>query len=153
LLNILYSKSGKQNHRRRTDVSSEATDPLTLKAAADLAVERASEQLRRLLRQAVGRLRPFPPFPGAFFTNAIEVEPLGTADPSRGCIVVCSDGELYELRMGVDFESIALGMDDPVSLRSEELHPLELHPCDYINYAHGALTAVVERLLEQEEGA
>src|SRR5437660_1020368 len=63
-------------------------DPMALKEAADDVVERAAEGLRALLQQAVARLRPFPSFPGAFFTNAIEAEPNGAADPSRGCVVV-----------------------------------------------------------------
>lgn len=132
-------------------MSLEAANPLALKAAGDLAVERAARQLSQLLHDAVAHLRPFPPFPGAFFTNAIEVEPRGPVDSNRGCVVVCEDGDLYELRMGVDLESAALGLADPVSLRSEELHKLDLHPCDYVLYAHAALTAVIERLLEQTE--
>ena len=80
-------------------------DPLQTKAAADEIVERAAEQLGELLRLAATRLRPFPPFPGAFFTNAIEAEPDGAADVDRGCVVVCEDGELYELQMGVDLRA------------------------------------------------
>jgi len=124
-------------------------DPMALKEAADEAVERAADGLRALLEEAVARLRPFPPFPGAFFTNAIEAEPDGAADVGRGCVVVCEDGELYELRIGVDLEEAALGgFDDPVSLRKEELHKLDLHPRDYVVYAYNALTAVTEKQLE-----
>ena len=125
-------------------------DPLEAKAAADRIVEQAAEQLRALLLEAAARLRPFPPFPGAFFTYALEAEPNGAADVDRGCVVVCEDGELYELQMGVDLESAALGgFEDPVSLRKEELKKLDLHPRDYIVYAYNALTAVTEKLLEQ----
>lgn len=129
-------------------------DPMEIKSQADLVVERAAGQLQRLLHEAVLRLRPFPPFPGAFFTNAIEAEPEGAADAARGCIVVAEDGELYELRIGVDLEGAAFGgFEDPVSLRKEELHPVDLHPRDYIVYAFNALTAVTERLLERSQGA
>lgn len=124
-------------------------DPLTLKAAGDIAVGRAAQQLKRLVQEAAARLRPFPPFPGAFFTSAIEIEPSGGGATDLGCVVVGEDGELYELRMGVDLESLSLGLSDPVSLRTEELHPLDLPPADYIAYAHGALTALVERLMER----
>lgn len=128
----------------------DAVDPLQAKAEADLVVEQAASRLRDLLRAAALRLRPFPPFPGAFFTNAIEAEPDGAADVDRGCVVVCEDGELYELQMGVDLESAALGgFEDPVSLRKEELKKLDLHPRDYIVYAYNALTAVTEKLLDQ----
>jgi hypothetical protein len=133
-------------------MASEEVEPLAVKAAADLAVERAAGQLRRLLHEAVARLRPFPPFPGAFFTNAIEAEPEGATTIDRGCVVVCEDGELYELEIGVDLESAAIGgFEDPVSLRKEELKKLDLHPRDYIVYAYNAITAVTERLLEQSE--
>jgi hypothetical protein len=127
-------------------------DPLAAKAQADLVVERAAAELRELLHGAVARLRPFPPFPGAFFTNAIEAEPDGMAGVDRGCVVVCEDGELYELLIGVDLDELALtGLDDPVSLRREELRALDLHPRDYVVYAYNALTAVVEKLLENKE--
>lgn len=127
-------------------------DPLARKAHADLLVDRAAAQLRRLLHEAAAELRPFPPFPGAFFTNAIEAEPEEAAGSQRGCVVVCEDGELYELQIGVDFESLALtGLEDPVTLRKEELIKLDLHPRDYIPYAYMALAAVTEKLLEQQE--
>jgi hypothetical protein len=123
---------------------------MALKQQADRLVERTAVDLRTMLLEAAARLRPFPPFPGAFFTNAIEAEPDGAAESDRGCVVVCEDGELYVLQIGVDMESLALGgADDPVSLRKEELHRLDLHPRDYIVYAYNALTAVVERLMER----
>jgi hypothetical protein len=129
-------------------------DPMALKVEADRIVERAAADLRARLQQAVARRQPFPPFPGAFFTNAIEAEPDGATRADRGCIVICEDGELYELRIGVDLESLALGgFEDPVSLRKEELIPIDLHPRDYIVYAYNALTAVVERLMEQASEA
>jgi hypothetical protein len=131
-------------------MAARSEDPLAAKAQADLVVERAAEQLRELLQQSVARLRPFPSFPGAFFTNAVEAEPDGAANPSNGCVVVAEDGELYELRIGVDLEGAAFGgFEDPVSLRKEELHQLDLHPRDYIVYAYNALTAVTELLLER----
>ena len=130
----------------------ERPDPLDLKTQGDVIVERAAEQLRRLLHRAVAELDPFPSFPGALFTNAIEAEPGGAADPDRGCVVVGEDGELYEFQIGVDFEGVALsGFEDPVSLRKEELAKLELHPRDYIVYAYNALGAVVEKLLERQD--
>jgi hypothetical protein len=131
-------------------MAAETPDPLATKAEADRLIEHAAGELRRLLLEAVSRLAPFPAFPGAFFTNAIEAEPGGAGDPSRGCVVVAEDGELYELRIGVDLDVAAFaGFEDPVSLRKEELHRLDLHPRDYIVYAYNSLTAVLEALLEQ----
>ena len=130
-------------------MSKQETDPLAHKAHADLIVERAAEQLRGLLREAVQKLDPFPPFPGAFFTFGIEVEPGGLVSADRGCVVLGPDAELYELEVGTDFSQ---DLGDPVAAREEKLEKLDLHPCDYVVYAYHALTRVVELLLEQAEG-
>ena len=124
-------------------------DPMARKAQADMALERAALQLRQLLEEAAKQLRPFPPFPGAFFTNAIEVESEAAADPERGCVVVCEDGELYELKISIDFSD---DQADPVQARDEKLTKLEdLHPRDYVLLAYEALTRVTEHLLERTE--
>jgi hypothetical protein len=127
-------------------------DPLVQKAKADAAIERAAQSLRQLLQEAVARLDPFPPFPGAFFTLAIEAEPDAASHADRGCVVVGPDGELYELTMGLELPPGPGEPADPVSMRKEEMKPLELHPRDYVVYAYNALTRVVEILLEQGEG-
>jgi hypothetical protein len=127
-------------------------DPLALKAEADAAVERAAQTLRQLLQEAVARLDSFPPFPGAFFTLAIEAEPDAASHADRGCVVVGPDGELYELTMGLELPPGPGEPADPVSMRKEEMKRLELHPRDYVVYAYNALTRVVEILLEQGEG-
>jgi hypothetical protein len=129
-------------------MTGEDSDPLVHKAHADLIVERAADQLRRLLNEAVQKLDPFPPFPGAFFSYGIEVELPSFANPERGCVVLGPDAELYELELSIDFSEDA---GDPVAARDERLNKLELHPCDYVVYAYHALTKVVELLLEQAE--
>jgi hypothetical protein len=133
-------------------MTAEDFEPLAQKAQADAVVEGAALRLRELLREAVRHLDPFPPFPGAFFTYAIEAEPAAAAHAERGCVVVCPDGELYELVMEMELPSFADEPADPVSLRKEELKRLDnLHPRDYLVYAYNALTRVVEILLEQQE--
>jgi hypothetical protein len=129
----------------------EEFNPLAYKAQADAVVEQAAEHLRRLLHEAVSRLDPFPPFPGAFFTLAIEAEPDAASHADRGCVVVGPDGELYELVMGLELPPGPGEPADPVSLRKEELKRLDLHPRDYVVYAYNALTRVVEILAEREE--
>ena len=125
-------------------------DAMGRKAQADLVLERTALQLRQLLTEAAYQLRPFPPFPGAFFTNAIEVEAAAAETPERGCIVVCEDGELYELEMSVNFSD---EVTDPVQARDEKLTKLEdLHPRDYIALAYEALNRVTEQLMEQGRG-
>jgi len=122
-------------------------DAMARKAQADMALERAAIQLRQLLEEAAAELRPFPPFPGAFFTNAIEVESDFSQDAEHGCVVVCEDGELYELKMSIDFSD---DQADPVQARDEKLTKLEnLHPRDYVVLAYEALTRVTEHLMER----
>jgi hypothetical protein len=131
-------------------MAQEEIDPLARKAQADLVVERAAEQLGRIVRDLAFRLQPFPPFPGAFFTEAIEVEPDAAGSTERGCVVICADGELYELIMGMEYDSPEAFID-PVAARKEELRKLDLHPRDYVVYAYNAITALTETLLERAE--
>ncbi len=130
-----------------------AQRPLDYKHEADAALERAADRLRALLQEAAALLDPFPPFPGAFFSYGIEVDAPGAESPERGCVVLAPDGELYEMRMGNDVPQFDFEMADPVALRSEELKPLDLHPRDYLIYAHTALAKVVELLLERDEAS
>jgi hypothetical protein len=126
------------------------TGPLERKAAADLVVDRAAQQLRLLLAEAAKELRPFPPFPGAFFTNAIEVTVEGVGRPEFGCIVVAEDGELYELEIKIDFGEEFGDVIDPVQARDETLKKLDrLHPRDYVVLAYDALAQISELLLER----
>lgn len=128
------------------------TDPLERKAAADLVIDRAALQLRTLLQEAARELRPFPPFPGAFFTNAVEVNLEGVERPDLGCVVVAEDGELYELEMKIEFGEEFGDVIDPVQARDETLKKLEeLHPRDYVVLAYNALTQLTELLLEGTE--
>ena len=129
-----------------------AGDPLAYKSEADAVLERAADRLHTLLQEAIARLDPFPPFPGAFFSYGIEVEAPGLESGDVGCVVLAPDGELYELKMGQDVPELEFEMTDPVALRQEELKPLNLHPRDYVIYAYNALTKVAELLLEREAG-
>jgi hypothetical protein len=125
------------------------TDALARKAQADLIIDRTAQQLRLLLQEAAKELRPFPPFPGAFFTNAVEVNLEGVERSDLGCIVVAEDGELYELEVMIEFGEEFGDVSDPVQARDETLKKLEdLHPRDYIVLAYNALTQLTELLLE-----
>jgi hypothetical protein len=125
------------------------SDALARKAQADLIIERTAQQLRLLLEEAAKQLRPFPPFPGAFFTNAIEVRLEGAEHADFGCIVVGEDGGLYELEVKIDFGD-EFGGVDPVQARDESLRKLEdLHPRDEIVLLYNALSQVTELLLER----
>lgn len=128
----------------------EENDPLEFKNEADAVLERAAARLHSLLKEAVGRLDPFPPFPGAFFSYGIEVEVPGVVLPDVGCVVLGQDGELYEMKIGQDVSALDMEVSDPVALRQEELKPLDLHPRDYLVFGYDALVKVVELLLERE---
>lgn len=133
-------------------MTEEPFDPLARKAQADLIVDRAAEQLRRIVKDLTARLDPFPPFPGSFFNYGIEIEPEAAARTDRGCVVLGQDGEFHELLIGVDLEGMDFdGYADPVSMRKEEMKKLTLHPRDYVVYAHSAITILTEMLLEREE--
>jgi hypothetical protein len=124
------------------------SDALARKMQADLIVERAAQQLRVLLEETAKALRPFPPFPGAFFTNAIEVNLEGVERSDLGCIVVAEDGGLYELEMKIEFGEDVVDM---VQARDETLTKLDdLHPRDEVVLAYNALTQITELLLERE---
>jgi hypothetical protein len=129
-------------------------DPLEMKYDADAVIERAADRLRAILLDAVARLDPFPPFPGAFFSYGIEIEAPGVESPQRGCVVLGQDGEFYELKMGNDVPTFDFEVTDPVAMRNEELKPLQLHPMEYLVYAYNAITKVAEILLVRasEEG-
>jgi len=124
-------------------------DPLGLQREADAILEGAAAELRRLLREAAQALSPFPPFPGALFTEAIEVEADVAARRDLGCVVVGPDGELYELIIGLEMPG--LFSYDLASLRREELRPLNLPPKDYIPFAYDAI-AKIARLLQERRG-
>lgn len=127
-------------------------DPLARKREADRIIEDAAGRLRELLQDAARSLRPFPPFPGAFFTNAVEVSLEGVERPDLGCIVVAEDGDLYELEIKIDFSDEFAS--DPVQARDEKLKKLEdLHPRDYVVLAYNALSRLTEILLEESERA
>ncbi len=128
-----------------------ANDALARKQQADLIVDRAAQQLRILLEEAAKALRPFPPFPGAFFTNAIEVELDGAERADIGCIVVNELGQLCELEVKIDFGDDVV---DIVQSRDETLKRLQnLHPRDEIILASNALNQITELLLERAAAA
>ena len=121
---------------------------------ADEALSAAAEQVEALLREAALELRPFPPFPGAFFTMGVEVEPDGIRDKSIGCVIVTEEGTLRELQLSFDDEGPAafLGANDPVSMRDETLIELEeLSPQDRLTLAINGLDAVSDLLKQQPD--
>ena len=120
----------------------EPAEPRTLRAAADAALERTASQLRDILKSLAGQLQPFPAFMNMDSIQAVEVEPESLQVSDRGCVVVCPDGELYELSLRVIPGPTGVVEADQV----EEYRPLDLPPDQYIRYACAAIVALAERL-------
>ncbi len=119
---------------------------------AQEALSAASGQVEALLREAAIELRPFPPFPGAFFTMGVEVEPDGVRNRNIGCVIVTEEGSLRELQLSFDDDGpgAILGANDPVSMRDETLVELEgVSAQDRLTLAMNGLDAV-SALLDQQ---
>ena len=128
-------------------------DPETRLRSADELLTRASAELERLLQEAARSLRPFPPFPGAFFTFGVEVEPTWDLDETVGCVVVSETGELQELQIGMDHDAMELlDTTDPVTMRAEQLTDLTLSPRDRLLYTLSGLRTITALLRERDAG-
>lgn len=116
--------------------------PWAVEAVADAAVDKAAGELKKLLADLAGRIDPFPNFTGSESIKAIEVEPAGILAKELGCVVVCPDGELYELNLTSIQGPLGLSDVDQV----EELRPLDLPPVLYLPYAHAAVKLLATHL-------
>ena len=110
---------------------------------ANASLEEAAARLRELLQEAASQLDPFPSFYGSLTVRAIEAEPPQSQSSDLGCVVVCPDGELYELE--VNFNPSPLGFSNNME-REEKLTKLDLPALTYISYAHSALSEVSKLL-------
>ena len=143
----------RSSRRLRYSGTVPANEAFARKTQADVVIDRAAQQLQVLLHEAARELRPFPPFPGAFFTNAVEVNLEGAERTDFGCIVVSDQGDLCELEMKIDFGHDG-EITDPVQARDETLKKLDdLHPRDFIVLAYNALSQLTELLLERAESS
>ena len=94
------------------------------------------ETARERLRELAGLVRPFPTFLGRNWLEAVEVElGGGVVDVDRGCVVVCPDGELYELVLRLLPGAEVVSDPNP----AEELVPLALTDAEYVVWAEAAL--------------
>ena len=119
--------------------------PLADEATAE--TEHLAASLREELRGLAARLAPFPSFLGMAWLQAVEVEPPEVVTLSnRGCLVVCPDGELYELVLRLLPGAEAVSDPDPV----EELVPLDLTPLEYVVCARTAIE-ILGRLIHRND--
>ena len=93
-----------------------------------------ADGVRAQLRELAARVQPFPTFLGRNWLEAVEVEG-GPVDVDRGCVVVCPDGELYELALRLIPGAEVVSDPNP----TEELSPLVARDSEYVVWAEAAL--------------
>lgn len=125
----------------------DSIDPIVKRAIADGVLQRAARELDKLLEELAAALDPFPFFMGTSSIQALEIDPAGVADPTRGCVVVLPDGRLRELVLRMMPGPFDTGGID----QSEEFKELDLAPGDYVAYAYAAAVELA-RILEEREG-
>ena len=124
----------------------EPSDPLAKRAYAEALIQRTANQLQATLKELCSAASPFPAFMDMSTIQAVEAEPGEAFGPERGCVVVCPDGELYELTLGFVPTLPTLGGWDQV----EEFKALDLSPAEYTMYAYNAIQTLTQILLDQE---
>ncbi len=116
-----------------------AIDPAASTSDADAVMMRACGELDALLADLCAGLDPFPAFMGHPSLRAVEVEEapaildaVGAAYLNVGCVVVCSDGALYELVMRLTpDETDEAGLDSTGELKALDLPPAARTPIAY----------------------
>ncbi len=109
-------------------------DALGLRARADALIAQAGEELKAILKE-MSRRADFPVFPGTPF-QCVEAEPGRSQGRDYGCVVVCPDGELRELKIEMQGPAMPGG---GALTRREDLREISLAPGDYIVYALSAI--------------
>ncbi len=123
-------------------------DALTLRARSDAVLQRSVGDLRETLLAAIDQIERFPfVFPDSPL-EGIEVEPREMESPDRGPIVVCPDGEIYELIVRATFETFG---GQEYADRREEIKPLDLPLHEYIAYLYNAILAVTDYLYQTRQ--
>ncbi len=120
----------------------EGQGPGVEKDAAEAALDQVARQLHDILKRLAASMDPFPGFMGMTSIQAVELEPQGIQPPDRGCVVVCPDGELYELNLNVIPGPTGVAEADQV----EDYRLLDLPPKEYIPYACSAIVTLTGRL-------
>lgn len=107
-------------------------------------IEGLAEHLHNRLVQMVSSLKPFPSFMELLTLQAIEIQPDVSLGTDRGCVVLCPDGEFYELTLRL----IPGHFDGEVNDYTEELRRLELPHHEFVTFARAAIKEI-ERLLKE----
>jgi len=110
-------------------------------------VQETADQLHEILVQMSSALQPFPYFMGSLEVQAVEAEPGGANKADRGCIVVCTDGEMYDFTMKLQAGG---GLDQAMD-RDDSVERIDLPHEDYISYAFNAIKDLAA-LIEEKQG-
>lgn len=113
--------------------------------AADAVIQHTADQLAQVLQEIAAAVVPFPTFYGSEVIKALELE-TPTGYPDRGCVVICPDGQLYELDIGLIPGPPTVGGVDGVEL----FRDLDLAPAEYVTYACLAIRALTDGLSQQK---
>ncbi len=114
-------------------------DPTAATTQADAAMDRAADELASLLADLCAGLDPFPSFMGHASLRAVEIEEapailaaVGAAYLNVGCVVVCPDGNLYELTMRMTPDDTdEAGLDSTGELKALDLSPAARAPISH----------------------
>ena len=117
-----------------------------LQATGEAVITAAAEELRALLSEVAGRLRPFPSFLNLSSVQAIELDPPLRIPEDRGCVVVLPTGEICEFNLTVMAGAPGVMDVDQV----EEFQELDLPPEEYIMYAAAAVRELTRELRRRE---
>ena len=117
-----------------------------LQAAGEGAITAAADELRALLAELAGKLRPFPSFMNLTSVQAVELDPPLRCPEDRGCVVVLPTGEICEFNL-----TVMPGVQGVMDMdQLEEFQELDLPPEEYIMYAATAVRELTRELRRRE---
>ena len=117
----------------------DAQDPQAVLADAAAEMESLVVRLCRLLD-------PFPAFLGMTTIQAIELDPIPTPNPNRGCVVLTPDGAIAELDVTAIPGIVGVLEVDQV----EQFTPLDLTTSEYLIYLTEAVRVLAAELIQRD---
>ena len=121
-------------------------NPAVQQAIAETVITQTGSELHSIIKRLIEKVQPFPTFPEMPGIQALEILPSGIKDAERGCIVLCNDGEFYELTIRTipGTPSLGGGFD-----HIEEYENHKLSAGDYVAYAYVAIKQLTQIIQQQ----
>ena len=121
-------------------------NPAVQQAIAETVITQTGSELHSIIKRLIEKVQPFPTFPEMPSIQALEILPSGIKDAERGCIVLCNDGEFYELTIRTipGTPSLGGGFD-----HIEEYESHKLSTGDYVAYAYVAIKQLTQLIQQQ----